>query len=366
MKKHAVDRLLLGLLVILVTFGFIIFSSASMGLLTRDGAQFGAVMLKQLVFGILFGGVALLIASSVHYRLYRKYAFWLYLASFILTIAVFIPDLGFEHGGARRWLSLGPILFQPGEFLKIGFVIYFAAWLSAIKNEKQVGQYGFLPFIGLSALTGAVFLFQPDTDGFLIVVLAGAAMFYVAGGTLKHFFLLFLIGLIGSVGLFYTKPYIRERIMTFVDFKQVDVRGAGYQINQSLIAIGSGGLLGRGFGQSVQKFQYLPEPIGDSIFAVASEEFGFVGGGFLILLFLGFSLRGIRVSIRAPDIFATTLGVGIVILIFTQSLLNMASMLALFPLSGTPLVFVSQGGTALLVALAETGILLNISRYYRG
>jgi len=365
MKAHAPDRLLFLIIIILVVVGFLVFSSAALGLLAREGARFGAVALRQLVFGLGLGGAAFLLTTNFNYRHLRRFAFYIFVISFILTLLVFVPGIGFEHAGAKRWIEVGSISFQPGELLKVAFIIYFAAWLSGIKNDsdKHIHSFGFIPFLILSGLTGGVLLLQPDTDGFLIIALSGAAMFFVSGGKLKHFFLLLLIAIVGSVILFTTRPYIKERILTFVDLGKVDALGAGYQINQSLIAIGSGGIAGRGFGQSVQKFEYLPEPIGDSIFAVASEEFGFIGAALLIILFLCFGLRSLRVVTRAPDIFGIALGTGIVVHIISQSFINIASMLALFPLSGTPLVFVSQGGTSLLIALAEVGILLNISRY---
>jgi cell division protein FtsW len=334
-----------------------------MGLLAREGAQFGAVVIKQFVYGILFGGVALFVTSLIPYRFWRKYAFYFFVGALALTALVFIPHFGVTHGGATRWLEFGPISFQPGELLKIAFVIYLATWLSTIKNQSQVFKLGLMPFIILTAITGAVFLLQPDTIDFFIMGIAGFAMLFLAGCPWRYILMLVVIAILGGGIIIMARPYVKERIMTFVNFEKADIRGAGYQVNQSLIAIGSGGLFGKGFGQSVQKFQYLPEPVGDSIFAVTGEEFGFIGSAFLILLFVAFTLRGIRTSIHAPDLFGILLGVGIVTLISAQSLLNIASMLALFPLTGKPLIFVSQGGTALLTALAEAGILLSISRH---
>jgi cell division protein FtsW len=181
---------------------------------------------------------------------------------------------------------------------------------------------------------------------------------------MRHIGIVALVLLIGLGVLIWTKPYLAARVATFLN-PAADPQGAGYQIQQSLIAIGSGGALGRGFGQSVQKFSYLPEPIGDSIFAVAAEEFGFIGGAALVLLFLFLILRGLRLTARAPDPFSGLLALGIVILIGASAFTNIASMLGVIPLSGLPLAFVSHGGTALVIALVEAGILLNISRYQR-
>ena len=343
--------------------GFIIFYSASLGLLTREGASFSSIALKQLVFGVGFGIIALLITLNTPYILYRKYAFYIFFIAIVLTSLVLIPSIGISHSGARRWLEIAGISFQPSEFLKISFVIYFSAWISAIKDKVHVFRLGVLPFIILSVLVGATLLLQPDTDGFFIIALTGFLMLMTSGGNYKHFLLFAMIGMIAASALFYSRPYIKDRILTFYKPEISNQLGSGYQINQSLIAIGSGGISGRGFGQSVQKFEYLPEPIGDSVFAVAGEEFGFIGTTILIGLFIAFALRGFKVSSLAKDSFGQLLGVGVVLLILIQSFINIASMIGLFPISGTPLVFVSQGGTSLMIALAEVGILLNISSF---
>lgn len=366
MRGRRVDKIFLILTLLLVSIGFVIFLSASLGLLGRDGARFEVVALKQVVFGLLGGGAALYLLSKINYKYLRSYSFYFFVFSCILTALVFVPGIGFEHGGAKRWISLGGFFsFQPAELLKLSFVIYFAAWLSAVKEKVRFMKYGILPLIILFLLSGGLLLAQPDTDTFLILALSGVAMFVAAGARFRDFLIIVLIGAIGFSALIFTQPYIKERVFAFINLENSDYYGAAYQIHQSLITVGSGGFWGRGFGQSIQKFGYLPEPIGDSIFAVAGEEFGFIGVTLLILLFVLFALRGLYIAIRAPDRFGGLLALGIVILIISQSFINIASMLALFPLSGTPLVFVSQGGTALLIALLEVGILLNISRYRR-
>lgn len=363
--RKKIDRPFLIITLLLVAFGFLIFVSASLGLLIKSGSQFESVALKQFIFGLVCGGIALFTLSRVHYSYLKKFSLYFFIIAFILTALVFVPHIGFEHGGARRWLSLGPFTFQPSELLRLAFVIYFAAWLSMVKDKVKTFRFGLLPLGILTGISGVLLLLQPDTDTFLTLVLAGLAMFIVAGGRFRDVAFLSALGIAGAALLVFTRPYLKERLLAFLDLGQVDYYGAGYQVYQSLIAIGSGGFFGRGFGQSVQKFGYLPEPIGDSIFAVAAEEFGFIGASFLIILFVFFALRALRIATRAPDNFGLLLSVGIVILIISQSFINIASMLALFPLSGTPLVFVSKGGTSLLLSLAEVGILLNISRYQR-
>jgi cell division protein FtsW len=365
MRTRSVDRTFLIISLLLIVFGFTIFLSASLGLLTKGNAEFQLVALKQLIIGMVLGTGALYFFSRIDYRLLRTYSLYAFLFSLFLTLLVFVPGLGFEHGGARRWLSIGSFTFQPSELLRLSFIVYFAAWLSMVKDRVKTFTLGLMPFLILSGITGGVLLLQPDTDTFLTLFMAAFAMFIIAGARFRDILLLFFAGIAGACGLILMRPYLKERLFTFLNLGGADYYGAGYQIHQSLIAIGSGGIFGKGFGQSVQKFGYLPEPMGDSIFAVAGEEFGFIGASILIILFVMFALRGLHIAKRAPDTFSGLLGLGIVILIISQVFLNIASMLALFPLSGTPLVFVSQGGTALLIALAEVGILLNISRHQR-
>ena len=306
----------------------------------------------------------MIVLSKIHYRLLRKYALIIFVVALIVTLLVFVPGIGIYHGGAHRWIHVGPVSFQPAEFLKIAFLIYAAAWFSGMKEKISTFKWGTLPFLALCTITGAVMLSQPDTDTFVIIVAAGTAMFFAAGGKFRHILGIGLIGVLLITVLAFQREYVMKRIMTFIHPAN-DPRGSGYQIQQSLIAIGSGGITGRGFGQSVQKFNFLPEPMGDSIFAVASEEFGFAGAATLITLICIFVIRGLRIAARAQDVFGGLLVLGIVILIGAQSFLNIAAMLGIIPLSGLPLIFVSQGGTAMLFALAEVGIILNVSKHQK-
>lgn len=362
--SHTLDRTLLALTGTLVVIGFFIFSSASLGLLAREGARFSSVAFNQVLFGIVGGGIALFLTSTIHYRVWRQYAFYICIAAILLTLAVFIPGLGMEHGGAHRWIRVGPISFQPSEILKISFVIYMATWLSGMKHHVHDLKKGTVPFLLLLGGVAIPLLLQPDTDTYLIIAAASVAMFITAGGRFRDVICMGIIGVLLIASLAMMRPYIKERIAVFLD-PSLDPQGAGYQIKQSLIAVGSGGLAGRGFGQSIQKFEYLPEPIGDSIFAVYAEEFGFFGSVVLILLFSSFALRGYRIASRAPDSFGMFLVVGIITLITTQAILNIAAMVAIAPLSGLPLPFISHGGTALLVMLASIGIVLNVSKYQK-
>ena len=358
----SLDRTLLMLTIILTVTGFFIFSSASLGLLSRDGANFSSIAMGQLLFGVIGGAVALFITSTMHYRVWRQYAFYFFLVSIVLTLLVFAPVVGFGHGGAQRWIKIGSFTLQPAEILKLGFVIYTATWLSGMKHVVTSSLKGTLPFILLLSGVGMLLLLQPDTDTFLIIAISANTMFITAGGKIRDVILMFLAGVLLITVLAFTRPYIKDRLQTFIDPSR-DPQGSGYQIKQSLIAIGAGGVFGRGFGQSIQKFEYLPEPMSDSVFAVYSEEFGFIGSFILLSLFAFFSFRGYRIATRAPDLFGMLLVVGLVTLIIMQALLNISAMLALMPLSGLPLPFISHGGTALLMTLASVGIILNVSKY---
>lgn len=358
-----IDRPFLFTVIVLVVVGFFIFSSASLGLLARDGARFSSVAFNQLFLGIFLGAVALFVTSHIKYRFWRKYSFYIFLFSIATTLLVFVPGIGLEFSGAKRWISIGSLFsFQPAELLKLGFVIYFAAWLSGIRNNIHEWRYGIAPLLILLGIIGAILLSQPDTGTFLVIFTTAIAMFIVAGARWRD---LAIIGALsaGAVALLaFMRPYIMERLLTFIN-PAVDPLGTGYQIQQSLIAIGSGQMFGRGFGQSIQKFSFLPEPIGDSIFAVAAEEFGFIGSFILIALFLALALRGLSIASKAPDYFGGFMVVGIVMLIISQSFINIASMLGVFPLTGLPLLFISHGGSALLFTLAGIGIILNVSKY---
>lgn len=359
---HSIDHTFLIATAILVVIGFFIFSSASLGLMARDGARFSSVAISQLVLGVGLGSIACAILAHVPYRAYRQYAPHLFGVALFLTLLTLVPFLSYDAGGARRWLNIFGFSFQPAEFLKLAFIICLAWYYSMFHSrlsDVRVGLGGLALFLGLA---GVILLLQPDTGTFLLIGASGVTMYLVAGARVTHLLMLFVV-LVGAIAIMaLARPYVMDRITTFMDPSQ-DPRGSGYQIKQSLIAVGSGGFFGRGYGQSIQKFNYLPEPIGDSVFSVAAEEFGFVGSTVLIGLFVFFTLRGLSIAARAPDRFGGLMVVGIVILILAQSFANIGSMLGLIPLTGEPLAFVSHGGTSLLFALAGVGIVLNVSRY---
>jgi cell division protein FtsW len=364
MKKLRMDTQLLVSILLLAATGFLIFLSASLGLLARDAEVYSAIAWKQAYLGLIPGLIALYVFSRLNIQVWRKASFWLFIFAILLNLIIFIPGVGLSHGGATRWLLIGSFSFQVSEVLKIAAVVYFAAWLSMVKEGVGEFRRGFLPLLIMLAIISGLLLSQPDTDTLAIISASLIAMYVAAGGKWRYVGILVIAGVLGLGLLAHTRPYVKSRIMTYINPAEASLT-SGYQIQQSLIAIGSGAVTGRGFGQSIQKFNYLPEPVGDSIFAVAAEEFGLLGSIVLIGLYVFFGMRTLKIASVAQTTFGGLLAIGIVTFIIMQSFVNIAAMVGVLPLSGIPLLFVSQGGTALLFVLAECGILLSISRTAR-
>jgi cell division protein FtsW len=361
-RAHApVDRILLSTIVLLVIAGLFIFFSASLGLLAYNSSIFASTALSQIVLGLGGGMGALLIAVHIPYRFWRQYSLYIFAVTLLLTLLVFVPHLGVLLNGARRWIEIGPLTIQPSEPLKIAYILYLATLLSAAKNKIHDFRYGLLPFAAVTGLVCLSLLIEPDTGTFMIIATSGLAMFFAAGARWRDIGLIFLIGVVGILILIAFRPYVAERFTTYLHPSN-DSQGAGYQVQQSLLAVGAGEATGRGFGQSIQKFGKLPEPISDSIFAVFAEEFGFLGSAVLIILYLTFGLRGFWIAARSPDLFGGLVALGIAVLIIGESFLNIGAMIGIVPLSGFPLVFISHGGSALFIALGACGILLAVSR----
>jgi cell division protein FtsW len=362
MRASKIDKFFLVIVSLLLLVGIAIFVSASLGILTKNENLFRSVIFSQLILGFGGGLVGMYFCSKINYKFWRKYSFYIFTISILLTAAVFIPNVGWSHGGAQRWIQLLGFSFQPVEFLKFGFVIYCASWLASVKHKVQDFKFGILPLGVMLAIISGILFKQPDTKSFILIFATGAVMLFISGVPVRYLLGLGVgVAVLLSLLVFFT-PYLQERVKTFID-PGSDPRGASYQIQQSLIAFGSGGIFGRGLGQSIQKFSYLPEPQGDSIFAVLGEELGFVGGVGTIILYLLFTLRGMRIANTAPDLFSRLLVSGIVILIAVQSFMHIASITGVFPLTGVPLPFMSHGGTSLLVYLSTVGIILNVSRF---
>ena len=360
MKKR-VDIFFLGVLLALVLVGVLMFVSASLGIFAKNEKLFYAVLFNQLVLGLGGGLLGMYLALKIDYKFWRTYSFYIFLVSILLTAAVFIPSLGWSHGGAQRWIEISGISFQPVEFLKFGFIIYFAAWLSWAKQRVKDFKFGILPFCIMLAIIAGILFKQPDTKSFILIAVTGISMLFISGVPTKYIIGVGFVGVLALGTLVFFTPYLQERLKTFLD-PSSDPRGSSYQIQQSLIALGSGQVFGRGFGQSIQKFSYLPEPQGDSLFAVVGEELGFIGASVTLFLYLLFILRGFRIAHLTPDAFGGLLVSGIVIMITVQAFMHIASVTGVFPLTGVPLPFMSHGGTSLLIYLTAMGIVLNISK----
>ncbi|MFA5763937.1 MAG: putative peptidoglycan glycosyltransferase FtsW [Candidatus Paceibacterota bacterium] len=361
-KGRGIDKIFLSSTIILLVVGFLIFISASMRMLAIDGADFSSLAFKQF-FGIVIGLIACFVFTKIHYRFLRKYALIIFILSIIFTCLVFVPGLGTDlNTFAKRWISLFGFTFQPVNVLNMGFVIYWAAWLSFVKEKVTDMKYSLLPLLIILGVVGSILLSQPDTDSFFVICGTGIAMLILAGGRMKHVLVLGLVGIACLTTLAFMRPYVMERLQTFIT-PSANSLTSGYQVQQSIITIGSGQFFGRGWGQSIQKYKFLPQSINDSIFAVLGEELGFLGCIFVIALFIFFAFRGFRISIRAPDSFSGLLVSGIVILVIGQSFINIASTLDIIPFSGIPLAFFSQGGASIMTILAEIGIVLNISKF---
>jgi cell division protein FtsW len=300
--------------------------------------------------------------SKVNYKKFRKISFLLFITALILSCLVFIPGIGFEHGGAKRWINILGQTFQPSELLKLTAIMYFSALLASFKDKVSSASYGLTAFLMVAFICGTVLFFQPDLDTLMVLCSGLLAVYVISGAKARHIILIISTALIFTAVAATLFPYVGSRLSVFLNSAE-DASGSGYQIRQAMIAVGTGGLIGKGFGQSSQKFGYLPEPIGDSIFAVYSEEFGFIGSSLLVILFLLFALRSFHLSGSIPDTYGKCLIAGISTMIVMQAFINISAMIKVFPLSGITLPFVSHGGTALLITLAEAGIILAVSRH---
>jgi cell division protein FtsW len=352
------------LVITLALAGLAISSSATLGLLARESSSVSKDILLQTGFGFGFGFAAFFLARLVPLLQVKRFAPYLYVLSLIFTLLVFIPGIGFHAGGATRWINLGFTTVQPAEFLKIGFVLALAWWLAPRARQLANPRKGLIPFVLLLAVPAAILLAQPNTSTVMLLAATGSVMYFVAGAPWRDFGFL-AVGIVIALGVVViARPYVLERVKTFID-PSANSLGSGYQIQQALIAIGSGGLGGRGFGQSIEKFNYLPEPDGDSVFAVFAEETGFIGAVLLILLFVGLSARGIVIAGNSTDLFGGLVALGFSFLIIFQAFINISAMLGIVPLTGLPLPFISHGGTALAATLLMCGLVLNVAAHRR-
>jgi cell division protein FtsW len=355
------DRPFLALLVGLTAIGFIMLASASWPL-GFDRFSDGYYFLKhQLIFGLLPGVVGCLVAMRVPYETFRRFAPHMLGLSILLLILVFVPGIGAEFGTSHSWIGIGDFSFQPSELVKLTFLIYLAAWLEKrSRHELKSVAAGLAPFLTVLGTIALLLILQPDTGTLGIIVLTAFAVYFVAGAPISHLVGLGLLGAGAMAMLLKFSEYRAARILTFMH-PELDPLGIGYHINQALLAIGSGGLFGRGYGHSLQKFQYLPEVAGDSIFAVMAEEMGFILVTVFILLYVAFLFRGFKIAEQAPDAFGRYLVIGIMAWFGIQAFVNIGAMVGVMPITGVPLPFISYGGTALAISLTAAGVVLNVS-----
>ncbi|TSC80504.1 MAG: Uncharacterized protein G01um101425_158 [Candidatus Peregrinibacteria bacterium Gr01-1014_25] len=367
-----VDLLLLGIAVGLTLFGLAMIASVSVFdsyQLTSRLAERGLRSEPTNAFYLIRSAVNAAIALGamglvmlVPYRLWERLARPLFLLTFILLIAVFLPGIGNNYGTAYSWLVIGGFSIQPTEFLKLTLIFYLAVWLQ--KKEQLIGTFkeGFLPFVTLLLLSTMLVALQPDLGSFLVLGSIAAAMFFIAGGNLLHLLAGGALAAVMGLPLILSKDYVRDRFQAFLNPTDVAIADTiGFQVKQALIAVGRGGVFGVGYGKSIQKFGYLPEAKADMIFAAMGEELGFLRLIIVLTLYATLVYRGYKIASEAPDRFGFLVAMGISTWIAVQTILNVSVNIALFPLTGLTLPFISYGGSSLLALLIGVGILLNIS-----
>jgi len=342
----------------LTIFGLVMIFDASSVIAASDfGDKFYYVKNQMIWFAI--GSAVLSFATFFDYHHYQKISLPVLIFVIFLLVLVFVPGLSGEILGAKRRIDFGFFVLQPAEFVKIAFIIYLSSLFAKI--EKGINRKRMLVFLILAGIILALLLLEPDLGTAGIVVSSALAILFLAGVPIWYFAIGTPFFLVGLLGLIVTSSYRFNRLKTFLN-PTADTLGASYHINQILIALGSGGLFGLGLGQSRQKYEFLPEVVTDSIFAIIGEELGFLGGMVLISVFVFLVWRGFRIAKVAPDKFGFLLASGITSWIVLQSFFNLGSMVSILPLTGVPLPFISYGGSALISAFFGVGVLLNISR----
>ena len=356
------DKIFLWLVLILVFIGLVAISSAG---IVVSQTKFGDpyhYFKHQLFYGAIPGLMAMFIVSRINYNLWKKAAVPFFIAAVITLVLVLVSSHGLELKGAKRWVMLGPVSFQPTEMVKLAVIVYLALLLA--KKGKKIKDFSesLIPFMIAMGIVSVLILLQPDVGTLGAILFIALAMFFLAGASFKH-----IIGLVtGGMGLLVImiklEPYRMNRFLAFMD-PSIDPQGIGWQVKQAAIAVGSGGIFGVGLGHSHQKFSYLPEVVGDSIFAIVAEEIGMVGAVVIVLLFAALAMRGFRLAKKAPDRFSSFLVLGVSLWIIFQAFINIMAIIGLMPLTGITLPFISYGSTSLIFVLIGVGIVLNISRY---
>lgn len=359
-RQHQPDYVMLGTAAVILIFGLIMLSSAtSVYSYNKYGDNY--YLFKHQLFGVVLGLFCFWFFSFIDYHIWKKSAPALLFMSIALLLLVFIPGLAGGWGTAKSWISVFGFSLQPSEFVKIFFLLYLAAWVDSRERIIQDFKHGTLPFLVVLGVIAVLMLLQPDFGTLAIIIAASMVVYFISGGSLKHIIILILIGAFGIFLM--TKLHVHQidRFRCFID-TSYSTNKECYQLNQALIAIGSGGFQGRGLGQSRQKFLYLPEVGGDAIFPIIAEETGFVFAGGMIALFIVFFYRGYKISLSSLDNYGRIVAIGLSSWIVLQAAINIGGMLSVIPMTGVPLPFVSYGGTSIIATLWALGILTNISK----
>ena len=359
-REHAPDYILIGSVFVVILFGLVMLSSASSAKAYLDWKNTYYYFNHQL-FGIGIGLIAFFVFSRLNYRILQDYAGWFLIGSILLLLLVFIPGLSASYGKARSWINVFGFSMQPSEFVKISFLLYLAAWLDRRGVNLKDLHVGIGPFVFVLGFIGFLMLLQPDFGTLFIIGFTSLIVYYVGGGSKKHIAYIILFSFLSFLVMVNMRPYQMDRIKCMMDpgYSPNDIC---FQINQSLIAVGSGGFWGRGFGESRQKFSYIPEVSSDSIFAIIGEEAGMLFGVILLIMYFVIFYRGVMIAKKAPDGYGRILAIGIVTWISVQAIINIGGIINLMPMTGVPLPFISYGGSAMLASLIAIGILVNISK----
>ena len=364
-QKHVgVDHTLLALLTLLLMGGLLTLFSATYYKAVQSGDALLEV--KRQLIGIGLGGVLMLVTSRIPYTFWRdsRVVVGALACSYVLLILVIIPGIGVILNGSRRWLNIAGMSFQPSEVAKIASVLYLASTLSYRIDQVEHFGRGIVQLLIVPGIMFLLILGQPNLSTAGSIVIVAVLMMLIAGAKWGHLTLMGAAGFCLGAVYAWTEPYRRERLLSFRDpFAQMS--DEGYQLSQSLIAIGSGGLFGRGLGQGRQKFSFLPYPESDFIFAIVGEDFGLFGCTAVILLFVAFAFAGMRIAVSCQDRYGCLLAAGLTAMISVQAVLNIAVVIGVMPTTGLPLPFFSAGGTSVSLLMACTGIILNVSRKVR-
>ena len=359
MRNKNIDFILLITVVIISIFGVLmIYSSSNIWAEYKFNDAFRYLKMQSIF--LVIGLILMIVISKIPYTYYKEKANIILIVCLLLLILVLIPGIGKIRNGSRSWFGIGGFGIQPSEFMKLGLIIFISKYLN--NNEKDIKSIkGILPIILVTLTTFALIMLEPDFGTGVIIVMSVIGLLFISGLSIKFFVISGLFGILGAIGLIVIAPYRFQRILSFIN-PWIDPLGSGFQAIQSLFAIGPGGLLGLGIGNSIQKHFYLPEPQTDFIFSIISEELGFLGIVIVSTLFLIIIYRGIKISLNSKELFSKYLSFGIIFQLSFQTLLNLMVVVSLIPITGVTLPFLSYGGSSLLITLCEMGILLNISR----